>query len=114
MVVPLQDDFLTQFAEVPAVQEVVGVHFVRAVRRTHRNRCLVGALGRVLNSHYVISQRVEHQEKENNSVKSRGPPQRRVRVREDCWDEEAEVQDEGDCCSHEEVRRRYSIEQSQF
>ena len=114
MVVPLQDDFLTQFAEVPAVQEVVRVHFVRAVRRTHRNRRLVGALGRVLNSHYVIPQRVEHQEKENNGVKSRGAPQRRVRAREDGWDEEAEVQDEGDRCSHEEVRGRHSIEQPQF
>ncbi len=75
MVVPLENYFLAQFAEVAPVQEVVRVHFVRAVRGAHRDRRLVGALGRVFNSHYVIPQRVEHQEEENSRVQSRGPPQ---------------------------------------
>lgn len=114
MVIPLENNFPAQFAEVAAVQEVVRVHFVRAVRRTHRDRRLVGALGRISNGHYVVSQRVEHQEKEDSCVKSCGPPQRRVRAREDGWDEEAEVQDEGDRRSHEEVRRCDSVEKSQF
>lgn len=112
--IPLENDFLTQFTEVATVQEVVRIHFVRAVRRTHWNCSFVGTFSRIFNSHYVISQGVEHQEEENNCVKSCRPPQRCVRLWEDRWDEEAEVKNEGDGRSHEEVYGCYGIEESQF
>ena len=114
VVIPLENDFLTQFAEVASVQEVVGVHLVRAVRRAHGNPALVGTFSRILDSHYVVPQRVEHQEEENNCVESCGAPGRCLGVWEYRRDEEAEVQNEGDCCGCEEVRRCYSVEESQF
>lgn len=112
--VPLEDDFLAQLAEVAAVQEVVGVHLVRAVRRAHGDGGLVGTLSRILDGHDVIPQCVEHQEKENDRVKGRRCPQRGLRLWEYCRDEEAEVQNEGDCRGREEVRRRHGIQESQL
>lgn len=114
VVVPLEDHFLAQFAEVTAVQEVVSVHFVRAVGRAHWNRGVIGTFSGVFNSHYVVPQRVEHQEKEGGRVESRGAPQGRVWIGEDGWDEEAEVEDEGGRRGHEEVGRSDSVEEPQL
>lgn len=51
MVVPFHDHFLTQFAEVTAVQEVVCINSVRTVRRTDWNNVLIGTLCREPYSH---------------------------------------------------------------
>lgn len=86
-----ENNLLAQFAEVASVKEVVGIHFVRAVGWTHRNRCVIGTLSRIFDSHYVIPQCIKHQEEKNSCVKGCRAPQRCVRIGEDRWDEEEEM-----------------------
>lgn len=58
VVVPLQNHLSAQFTEVAVVEEVMRVHFVRAVRRAHGDRAVTGARCGISDSHDVVPQRV--------------------------------------------------------
>lgn len=114
VVVPLHDHLAAQFAEVAVVEEVMRVHFVRAVRRAHGD----GAVGRarcgIFDGHDVVPQRVEHGEEEEGRVEGGGGPERGVRHGEDGGDEEAEVENKSDRRGREEVDGGHDIEEPQL
>lgn len=114
VVVPLQNHLPAQFTEVAVVEEVVRVHFVRAVRRAHGDRAVAGAGGGISDSHDVVPQRVQHGEEEERRVEGGGGPERGVRHGEDGREEEAEVENEGDRRGREEVDGGHHIEEPQL
>lgn len=58
VVVSLQNHLPAQFAEVAVVEEVMRVHFVRAVRRAHGDCDVAGTRCGISDSHDVVPQRV--------------------------------------------------------
>lgn len=114
VVVPLQDHLTAQFTEVAVVEEVMRVHFVRAVRRAHGDGAVARAGRGISDGHGVVPQSVEHGEEEEGRVERGGGPERGVRHGEDGGDEEAEVENEGDRRGREEVDGGHDIEEPQL
>ena len=103
--VPLQNDFLTQFTKVTVITEVMCIHSVWTVYRTQWKSAVTDGLRWKPNSHCVIPQCIQHQIEKNDCV------YHDARRLENCWNEKDKIQGERDSCRREKVGRSYGVEQ---